>query len=180
MARVPPLTDDAADPQARSALVAVAAAHGRVTNMKRTLARSPAALRALMTWYDLREEVRPFLGDRLTDLFAHAISAGTDCLVCSTFFRRILIDAGEGPDDLRLDVRERAVVDYGRQLAADPNDVSYELFARVAAHFTHEQVVTLTAFGAPTVATNLVLKQLCGPGGAPTPAPGSVSGGTGV
>ena len=155
MARIPPLPDTEAGPEARAALEAVAAAHGRVTNMKRTLARSPVALRALMTWYDLRDEVRPFLGERATNMFAHAISAGTDCLICSTFFRRILIDAGEDPDDLRLDERERAIVDYGCQLARDPNGVSDDLHARLAAHFNPEQIVSLTAFGGLMVATNL-------------------------
>jgi alkylhydroperoxidase family enzyme len=155
VARVPPLTDDQAGPEARATLEAVAAAHGRLTNMKRTLARSPTALRALMTWYDLRDEVRPVLGNRLTDLFAHAISAGTDCLICSTFFRRLLIDAGENPDALPLDDRERAVVEYGRQLASDPNGVSDELYGQLAGHFNPEQVVALTAFGALMVATNL-------------------------
>ena len=160
MARVPPLHDAEASPEASAELEAIAAAHGRVTNMKRTLARSPAALRALMTWYDLRDEIRPFLGERLTNLFAHAISAGTDCLICSTFFRRILIDAGEDPDDLRLDERDQAVVDYGRQLARDPNGVTEELFARLSIEFTPEQVVVLTAFGGLMVATNLVNNAL--------------------
>jgi alkylhydroperoxidase family enzyme len=153
--RIPPLPDTEAGPEARAALEAIRTQQGRVTNMKRTLARSPVALRALMTWYDLRDEVRPFLGERLTDLFAHAISAGTDCLICSTFFRRLLIEAGEDPDDLRLDERERAVVAYGRQLAVDPNAVSDELYARLAALFPAEQIVALTAFGGLMVATNL-------------------------
>src|SRR3954451_13622175 len=143
MARIPPLQH--ADPAGRAALENILAKHGRVTNMKRTLARSPVALHALMTWYDLRAEVIPFLGERLTTLFAHAISAGTDCLVCSTFFRRILIDAGEDPEALRLDAREEAVVDYGRQLVRDPNGVSDELYGRLAGHFTPPQLVALTA-----------------------------------
>jgi alkylhydroperoxidase family enzyme len=155
MARIPPLDDAEAGPEARAALEAIAAERGRVTNMKRTLARSPVALHALMTWYDLRAEVLPFVGERLTTLFAHAISAATDCLVCSTFFRRLLIDAGENPDALRLDDRERAVLEYARQLAADPNKVSDELFARVAAEFRPDQIVALTAFGGLMVATNL-------------------------
>jgi hypothetical protein len=45
-----------------------------MTNMKRTLAHSPLALDVYMTWYPLRDEVASFLGDRLTGLFAHAIS----------------------------------------------------------------------------------------------------------
>jgi alkylhydroperoxidase family enzyme len=133
----------------------VRAAHGRLTNMKRTLARSPVALRSLMTWYDLREEVLAFLGERLTTLFAHAVSVRTECLICSTFFRRILIDAGEDPDRLRLDDREQTVVDYGQQLAADPNGVTDELYDRLARALRPEQIVSLTAFGGLMVATNL-------------------------
>jgi alkylhydroperoxidase family enzyme len=155
MARIPPLQDAEADANRRAALEEIQAEHGRVTNMKRTLARSPVGLRALMTWYDLKDAVEPFLGERLTMLFAHAISAGTDCLVCSTFFRRMLIDSYEDPDSLRLDDWEQTVVDYGRQLAKDPHGVSDELFARLSAPLQPDQIVTLTAFGGLMVATNL-------------------------
>ena len=156
MARISPLDDADAGPDARAALDGIAAAHGRVTNMKRTLARSPVALRALMTWYDLRDEVVPFLGERATTLFAHAISAGTDCLVCSTFFRRLLIDAGRGPRSAsarRLGAGPSSA--YGRQLAKIRHGVSDELFARLAARLQPEQIVALTAFGGLMVATNL-------------------------
>jgi alkylhydroperoxidase family enzyme len=157
MARVAPLdlSDLDIDRESRTAVEEIQAVHGRATNMKRTLARSPVALRALMTWYDLRAEVTPFLGDRLTTLFAHAISAGTDCLVCSTFFRRLLIDAGEDPDRLQLDEWEQTVVAFGRQLAVDPHGVADELFGRLAARLSPAQIVALTAFAGLMVATNL-------------------------
>jgi alkylhydroperoxidase family enzyme len=155
MARIPPLQDAEADAAGAAALKEIRKAHGRVTNMKRTLARAPVALNALMTWYDLRAEVTPFLGERLTTLFAHAVSTGTDCLVCSTFFRRILIEAGEDPDALHVDDWEQTIVDYGRQLATDPSGVSDALFSQLAARLRPEQVVALTAFGGMMVATNL-------------------------
>jgi alkylhydroperoxidase family enzyme len=155
MARIPPLEDTEAQPKSRAALNEILVAHGRVTNMKRTLARSPVALHALMTWYDLRDELVPFLGERRTTLFAHAISAGTDCLVCSTFFRRLLIDAGEDPEALRLDDWEQTIVAYGRQLAVDPHGVSDELYGHLAARLEPDQIVALTAFGGLMVATNL-------------------------
>jgi alkylhydroperoxidase family enzyme len=123
--------------------------------MKRTLAREPVALRSLLTWYDLRAVVQPFLGDRLTTLFAHAISTRTDCLICSTFFRRLLIESGEDPAALKLDDWEQTVVDYGQQLAADPNAVSDALFSRLSARLDPSQIVALTAFGGLMVATNL-------------------------
>jgi len=155
MARIRPLEQTEVGPPMRAEYDAQVAAHGRVTNMKRTLAHAPVAFRALMQWYALRDEVRPFLGERLTVLFAHAISAQTDCLICSTFFRRILIESGENPDGLHLDEREQAVVEYGRQLARDPNGVSDELYGRLARHFGPNEVVALTAFGGLMIATNV-------------------------
>jgi alkylhydroperoxidase family enzyme len=155
MARIPPLEYEQAAPDARVELDRQLAAHGRVTNMKRTLAHAPAALHALMQWYPLRETVLPFLGERLTTLFTHAVSTQTDCLICSTFFRRILIESGEDPDKLTLGERERTVVEYGQQLARDPNHVSDELYERLARFLEPAQIVALTAFGGLMIATNV-------------------------
>jgi alkylhydroperoxidase family enzyme len=160
MARISPLQPAEAAPAAREELERQLAAHGRVTNMKRTLAHSPVALAALMTWYPLRDAVAAFLGDRATTLFAHAVSTQSDCLICSTFFRRLLKESGEDPDALRLSERERTVVDYGRQLVRDANGVSDELYAPLASFLRPEQIVTLTAFGGLMIATNIVNNAL--------------------
>jgi alkylhydroperoxidase family enzyme len=160
MSRITPITLEEALPPARAELEHQIAAYGRVTNMKCTLARSPAALTALMQWYALYDVVLPVLGKRLTTLFSHAISSQTDCLICSTFFRRWLIEAGENPDALVLDAREQDVVDYGRQLARDAHGVSDALFARVSKWLEPDQIVALTAFGAMMVATNLINNAL--------------------
>lgn len=155
MVRIPPLEHDEATGDARRRWDEIVADHGRITNMKRTLAHWPLALDALLTWYPLRNSIEPFLGKRPTLIFVHAISTGTDCLICSTFFRRILMDAGEDPDHLELNPREQLLVDYGRQLVRDSNRVSNELFARLRAEFTPEQIVALTAFAGIMIATNI-------------------------
>jgi alkylhydroperoxidase family enzyme len=160
MSRITPVEVEAAEPAAREELERQLAAHGRVTNMKRTLAHSPTALGALMTWYPLRDRVAAFLGERATTLFAHAISSRADCLICSTFFRRILVESGEDPEALALDEREQAVVDYGLQLVRDSNAVSDALYRRLEAFLTPAQVVDLTAFGALMIATNVVNNAL--------------------
>jgi len=156
MPRIHPVERAEAAPEIGAAYDGVVREHGRITNMKRTLLHSKPAFDALMEWYPLRDTVAPFLGERLTNIFAHAISSENDCLICSTFFRRILIDAGENPDQFSLDEREQAVVDFGRHLAKPFARVPDEVFARVAALFTEEQIVALTAFGAMMVATNIV------------------------
>ena len=78
MPRIPPLDTETAPPDARAAADAHVRGHARMTNMKRTLLHSLPAFHALMEWYPLRDTVEPFLGERLTTLFAHAISAETE------------------------------------------------------------------------------------------------------
>jgi len=158
--RIEPLDLATAPADARAAAAAHERDVGRITNMKRTLLHAPAAFHALMTWYDLRDTVRPFLGERLTTLFAHAVSTETDCLICSTFFRRILIDAGEDPDHLALSAEEAGVVAFGRALAQTPHRVPDDVFAPLRARYTDAQLVSLTAFGALMVATNVVNNAL--------------------
>ncbi len=155
MARIRPVDYSDAAPAARAAYDDVVQRHGRITNMKRTLLHSLPAFHALMEWYTLRDVVEPFLGGRLVDLFSHAISADDDCLVCSTFFRRTLIEAGEAPDSPVLTGREALVVEFGRCLAAPAAGVPDELYGRLAATFTNDQIVALTAFGALMVATTI-------------------------
>ncbi len=155
MPRIRMLNYDEVESDVRAIYDEQIAAHGRMTNMKRTLAHSRPALKALLEWYPLHDAVVPFLGERATNFFTYAISTQTDCLICSTFFRRILIEAGENLAEFELDEREQAVFDFGRQLAADANQISDELYARLAPFFTEEQLVLLTAFGALMLATNV-------------------------
>jgi alkylhydroperoxidase family enzyme len=153
--RIRPLNIDEASAESRAEWDKQVREHGRMTNMKRTLAHSWPALRALMEWYQLRDEVALFLGDRLTDIFAHVISDQADCLVCSTFFRRILIERGENPDQFQLDDWEQRIVDFGRQLARDPHLVTDDLYSKLASRLTEQQIVSLTAFGCLMLATNV-------------------------
>src|ERR1700755_759325 len=155
MARTPPLDDASAPPDSQELAAAHAATGGRMTNMKWTLAHSPVALDALLQWYPLHDAVAPFLGERRTWLYCHAISRQSDCLICSTFFRRLLADSGEDPDALSLDELDELLVDLGQRLARDPHSVDDALHARLAERLSDEQIVALIAFGAMMVATNV-------------------------
>ena len=155
MARIQPV-DKTSAPLASQELAAAHVATGsRMTNMKWTLAHSPVALDALLQWYPLHDAIEPVLGQRRTWLFCHAISTASDCLICSTFFRRLLIDAGEDPGALELDAFDELIVDFGRRLGTDPHSVDDALYARLAERLSVPEIVTLTAFGAIMVATNV-------------------------
>ena len=155
MARIPTIEPEDANTEQRAVHDDGVKRYGRMTNMKRTLLHSLPAFHSLMEFYPLASVVAPFLGACPTNVFLHAISAETDCLVCSTYFRRHLIDAGEDPDHLDLSEREKLLVEFGRSLSTQTSRVSDDVYARLAAEFTTEQIVALTAFGALMVATNV-------------------------
>lgn len=156
MARIEPLNREFLDEDKRAAFDAGMVRWGRMTNMKRTLLHSMPAYKVLMEWYTMLDAIKPFLGERLSVVFAHAISSGSDCLICTTFMRRLLIDTGENPNALELDERGAALVEFGRAVARQGNRVPAESYQRIASHFTAEQIVALTAFAGMMIATNVI------------------------
>jgi alkylhydroperoxidase family enzyme len=160
MARIQPVEYSEADREVREQFEDQIRKHGRITNMKRTLLHSIPAFRALMEWYPLRDSVREFIGDEEVNYFCHAISSQSGCLICSTFFRKILIDSGKDPDKPELTEREQLLIEFGRQCVTDANEIGEELFNRLRAHFNEEQIVLLTAFAGLMIATNLINNAL--------------------
>ena len=155
MTRIAPTDPDGAPEASRALADEHVAAGGRMTNMKWTAARSPETLAMLLTWYPLFDRIVSFLGERRAQLLAHAISDRNECLVCSTYFRRILIDAGEDPGALQLDAEDELIVELGRILADDPHGVDDDLYGRLAERYGEQQIVELVGFGAIMVATNV-------------------------
>jgi len=131
------------------------ARHGRITNMKRTLLHSVPAFKAYMEWYTLRDLIVPFIGERALSLFSYAISNGNNCLICSLFFRKILVDSGEDPDNPKLNDVERLLMELGRQIAVDPHAITDDVYDGLKLKFTEEQIVLLIAFAGIMYATNL-------------------------
>ena len=152
MPRIEPVTSYT--PEMQEAAAAHVATGARMTNMKRTLAYDRVAFDALMTWYPLFDKISEFLGRRRAELLSHAISVQKDCLVCSTYFRRHLIERGDDPDNLALDDEDELMIEFGRQFADDPHLIDDELYGRLNARYDDRQIVLLMAFSALMVATN--------------------------
>lgn len=155
MSRIPPTEYETSPPPVQAEYEDQIRKNGRITNMKRTLLHNLPSFKAYMEWYTLKDEIVPFLGERSFTIFSHAISAQSDCLICSTFFRRILIDWGEDPSHLRLDKKEEVLVEFGRQIVQDSNRVDDEVFGKLSGCFDREQIVLLTAFAGQMIATNV-------------------------
>lgn len=131
------------------------AKHGRITNMKKTLLNNVPAFKAYMEWYTLYDLIVPFVGERGLSLFSYAISKGNDCLICGSFFRKILIDAGEDPDNPNLSDKDKLLMELGQSICVDPHNIPDYIYDDLKAMFTDEQIILLLAFAGIMYATNL-------------------------
>ena len=154
MNRIAPVTLETATPEQQALWKETEARHV-VTNMKATLLRSREALHAVLEWYPLFQKAKTFLSEREAVLFCNAISRANHCALCSLFMRRTLVQWGEDPNHLILGDRAQTLVDFGRQLAVDANGVSDELFARLSAFLSDDEIVDLTTFGALMIVNNV-------------------------
>ncbi len=156
MTFLPITSHDALEPDARAASDRQVELHGgAITTTKATLLSHLPSFTTYMQWYTLRDELVPFIGERAVSLFSYAISDENDCLVCSVFFRRILIDNGEDPDNPQVTETEQLLIDWGRLIASAPGRIPLAFYAKLEAAFSPQLRVMLLAFAGQTVATNL-------------------------
>lgn len=155
MARIRMLEREETSPEGQELWDEVVRDHGRMTNMKKTMIQSATAFKTIMGWYDMLEVVKPLLGDRLTSLYMLGISNQTECPVCSTFYRRIMIDAGENPDNPVFTPEEEAIVRFGQELATNSAHMSDEVYNAIAKNYTEEQMTDIITFGAMMVVNNI-------------------------
>ena len=156
MARIEPLAAKEISPSLKAAFEKhVEDYGGRITNMKATLGHSPPAFEAYMHWYPLFTEVEQILGKRMATLYAHAISCAADCPLCSTFFRKIIIDSGETPEKPELTDAEKTLLDFGSSITRHKGNIADHLYNTVALNYSKKEMVILVAFAGIMIATNI-------------------------
>jgi alkylhydroperoxidase family enzyme len=158
MPRIRPLPAAEATPELREAWAKHIADYpgSRITNMKATLSHSPLAFEVYMQWYPLYQEVIRIVGERSAYLFAHAISEASNCPLCTTFFRKIIIQNGERPEDLILTTEEQQLLDFGAEIALKRGEVLDLIYEPIRQRFADSEVVILVAFAGQMIATNLI------------------------
>lgn len=155
MPNIEQLDYSAATPEQQAAHDEELRLRGRMTNMKRTLMHSPAALRVYGEWFTLRDELRPVLGDRAIWIFCHAICVASGSPVGTGFMRRALIEGGDNPDALNLNPTETMLVAVGTALANDPRSIGEGNWRALRALYPAKALVDLVAFAGQMMATNV-------------------------
>lgn len=156
MARIDPLAEKDASSQVIEAFQRHRSEYNaRITNMKATLAHSLPAFEIYMEWYRLYDCIKTILGERLAYLFAYSISKGSDCPLCTTFFRKIIIDNGEQPEAIHFTEHEELIMSFGSAIAVERGKIDAILFEKVKNLYSTSQLVELVAFAGQMIATNI-------------------------
>ncbi len=155
MSRIQPIERDHLDPEQRAAFDDEVSRVGQVTNMKKAILHSLPAYRTYKGFYPLQSAAKALLGIRAFNVFAYAISTGSDCLLCATFFRRLLKEEGVEPEDFAPTALEAVLLQAGQSLGSHRGPLPSELWLRLREHFDDAGIVTLIGFAGTMVATNI-------------------------
>ncbi len=156
MARISPVSGSELQPSLQEAFEKHTRDYNaRITNMKATLGHSLLAFEVYMQWYPLYEQVVNDIGKRLAYVYAYSISKAADCPLCSTFFRKLIIDAGEKPENPELRPAEKDIVDFGINIAKFQGNISDDIYNAVAKLYDKTAMVVLIAFAGQMIATNV-------------------------
>jgi uncharacterized peroxidase-related enzyme len=154
MTRMEPLPiESCEDPELRATMEHFVNTLGFVPNSLLTMQRVPAIAKATVQF-----NKAVFGPDTLIDLgfkrlVAHAASAAAGCQYCRA--HTAVSASRQGIDDQKIaalheyrtsplfDERERVAIEYAMCAASVPNAVTDELYARLAEHWTEEEIVEL-------------------------------------
>ena len=137
---------------------------GRMTNMKRTLAHSPVALRVYGEWFALRDALAPVIGDRAVLTLCLAISFEMDNIVGMAFMRRGLAGLNKETPAIAIDLG--SIEDFGRAFASDAKTIPQALWSKLSQALPEKTLVDLTALAGIMMATNAFMDAV---GTAPDP-----------
>lgn len=111
---------------------------------------------AFLSWYALKDDVEPYIGERAVSLFCYAVSEAAGGAGPAQHFRRILVDSGDDPDDPVVTETEELLLHWGRLIATTPHAIPADVAARVEAAFSPALRMLLVAFAGQVIAMNLV------------------------
>ncbi len=173
MGRISQIDPETAPAAVKAAIWKHIAEGRKITNEKRTLLHNVNAFNAVeVASYALDDDLQALIGKLDSDLFEYAVSVSNDCLVCTTYFARLLREEhGIDPGDFHLTHRQELLMNFGKKLGHTPKEITDEEFEELKQEFirnggkdgepvdeekAEEIMVVLTAMGAMMVANNYV------------------------
>ena len=162
MARIAKINPETAPQAVRDEIIKHIADGHKITGVKLTMLHHLPSFRTLEVGsYELDDDLQRLIGKLDGDLFEYAVSVQNECLVCTTYFARLLREEhGLDPNTFTFTDRQKLLMGYGQAIVKDPRHVPDELFDRLRAEFSEEQIVAITTMGVMMVAMNLYTEVL--------------------
>lgn len=156
MARISEINLETASPAVKKAVEAHIASGHKITNVKRTMLHHLPSFNTLEVGsYDLDDDLQRLIGKLDGDIFEYAISVENECLVCSTYFSRLLRNEHHiDPANFAFSPRQELLIDYAKAMTKNPRQVPDDLFARLKAEFSDEEIIAITTMGVMMIAMN--------------------------
>ena len=157
MPRIAPVNLTDLPPEAQAAVDEHLRQGYRLTNEKLTLLHNVSAFEALEAQsYAVDRELQRLVGKRAADFFEYAISVENDCIVCTTYFGKILRSMGiDDFEHFAFTPDEELMIEYGRAIAKDPKRIPDKLFESLRAAFDEETLVVMTTMAVFMIANNV-------------------------
>lgn len=126
-----------------------------VTNTQKTLAHSLPAFEVYIQLYSLFEKVKDVTGKRTAALFAWSVSTASDSALCTSFFRKIIVEDGENPEEITLNDHEQVLLDFGSAISQHKGRIADHIYNSLSQYHNEEEMVLLIAFAGQLIATNI-------------------------
>lgn len=153
MPRIAPLRQGEASGEARVKLDGIAKQFGMIPNLFATVAHYPKAIKPILDLYQAISK-ESSIDPKLQELANLEASRINRCNYCLKHHRQMAKRVGLKDEQLKaweigrlegaFSDKEKAVIEYARQVTKDAESVSDELFERVSSYFTKSEIVNLT------------------------------------
>ena len=157
MPRISVIDPANSSPEVKEAIAKHLSQGYRLTNEKLTLLHNVTAFEALEAQsYAVDRELQRLVGKRAADFFEYAISVENDCIVCTTYFGKLLRSMGiEDFEHFAFTPEEELMIEYGRAIVKNPKRIPEEIFERLHAVFNEETIVVMTTMAVFMIANNV-------------------------
>ena len=157
MPRISVIDPANSSPEVKEAIAKHLSQGYRLTNEKLTLLHNVTAFEALEAQsYAVDRELQRLVGKRAADFFEYAISVENDCIVCTTYFGKLLRSMEiEDFEHFAFTPEEELMIEYGRAIVKNPKRIPEELFERLHAVFNEETIVVMTTMAVFMIANNV-------------------------
>lgn len=103
---------------------------------------------------EVKEAAKEHLVKRTIIIFGYAISSNDDCIICSNYSKKILLDNHIDYNTFAFSEDELLLVQFAKEFVENKAHVSDEILKALSEHFDEKQLVEITSFTAMLVANN--------------------------